>query len=135
MGCVKSIGKMYIYKCTHYPINSTSIIRFYIYVRLLYCYCTHQREIKRIVDEHLNIRVVDTHFRDTFRTSLIQLSRLLCGLNSCIIFYFILLSMVQAHVTYGGNWGSVVLRVWVGSFQTFCMSWAHVCYQVGKRHW
>ena len=40
-----------------YPINSTSILRFYLYVGLLYYYCTHRRDIKRIVDDHLNTRV------------------------------------------------------------------------------
>ena len=40
-----------------YPINSTSIQRSYIYVGFIYCYCTDLREIKRIVDDHLNIRV------------------------------------------------------------------------------
>ena len=30
-------------------------------------------------------------------------ARLPCELNSCIIFYFILLSMAQAHVTYWGK--------------------------------
>ena len=40
-----------------YLINSTSILRSYIYVRFLYCYCTHLREIKRIVDDHFNIKV------------------------------------------------------------------------------
>ena len=40
-----------------YPINSTSIQRSYIYVGFIYCYCTDLREIKRIVDDHLNIKV------------------------------------------------------------------------------
>ena len=30
-------------------------------------------------------------------------AQLSCCLNSCIIFYFILLSMAQAHAIYGGN--------------------------------
>ena len=79
--------------------------------------------------------VVDTHFRDTFRTSPIQPS--LTSLWTRFMYYilFILLSMAQAHVTYGGNLGNVVWRVWVGSFRTFCMSLAHACYQVGKGHW
>ena len=42
-----------------------------------------------------------------FATNFIQTRfnqvRLPYGLDSCIIFYFILLSMAQAHVTYGGN--------------------------------
>ena len=39
------------------------------------------------------------------------------GLNSCIILYFILLNMVQAHATtYLENWESVIQRVWVSSF-------------------
>ena len=57
------------------------------------------------------------------------------GLDSYTKLYFILSSMAQTHMIYGGNWGSVVWRVWVSSFQTFCMSLAHVCYQVGKGHW
>ena len=46
---------------------------------------------------------VDTHFRDTFRTSLIQPS--LTSLWTQFMYYilFILLSMAQAHVTYGRN--------------------------------
>ena len=71
---------------------------------------------------------VDTYFHDTFRTSPIQLS--LTSLWTRFMYYilFILLSMAQARATYGGNWGSVAWRVWVGSFQTFCMSPAHACY-------
>ena len=62
--------------------------------------------------------------------------RLPYGFNSCsIFFYFILLSISQAHATHGGNWRSVVWRVWVGSFQTFCISPTQACYQVGKGHW
>ena len=40
-----------------YPMNTTSILKSYIYVRLLCYYCTHLRDIKRIVDDHLNTRV------------------------------------------------------------------------------
>ena len=38
-------------------MNTTSILKSYIYVRLLCYYCTHLRDIKRIVDDHLNTRV------------------------------------------------------------------------------
>ena len=48
---------------------------------------------------------VDTHFCDTFRTSPT------CELNSCIILYFILLSIAQAHVTYGE-----IEEVWFGGY-------------------
>ena len=46
---------------------------------------------------------VDTHFRDTFRTSPIQLS--LTSLWTRFMYYilFILLSMAQARATYGRN--------------------------------
>ena len=53
---------------------------------------------------------VDTHFCDTFRTSPIQ-TRLTCELNSCIILYFILLSIAQAHATYGE-----IEKVWFGGY-------------------
>ena len=59
----------------------------------------------------------------------------LIGSIHVLFFYFILLSMAQAHATHEGNWESVVWRVWVGSFQIFCMSPTYACYQVGKRHW
>ena len=71
------------------------------------------------------LHTIDTHFCETF----------FYKPNSCIMFYFILLSMTQAHATYWGNWRSVVWRVWVSFFRTFYMSQAHVCYQVGKGHW
>ena len=45
------------------------------------------------------ISIFETHFLQA-RFNQSQLSY---GLNSCIILYFILLSMVQAHVTYGRN--------------------------------
>ena len=45
------------------------------------------------------ISIFETHFLQV-RFNQAQLSR---GLNSCIILYFILLSMVQAHDTYGRN--------------------------------
>ena len=44
-------------------MNSTSILRLYIYIyiyiyeRLLYCYCTHLRDIKKIVNDHLNTKI------------------------------------------------------------------------------
>ena len=56
------------------------------------------------------------------------------GPNLYTKLYFILLSMAQAHVIYGRNGGSVVWKVWIGSFRTFCMSPAQACYQVGKGH-
>ena len=77
------------------------------------------------------ISIFETHFLQARFSQ----ARLSYGLNSCIILYFILLSMVQVHVTYGRNWVSVVWRVWVGFFRTFCMSLDQACYQVGKGHW
>ena len=65
-----------------------------------------------------------------FATHFVQ-AWLPCGLNSYIILYFILLSMTQAHAIYWGNWESVVWKIWVGSFWTFCMSPTYACYQVG----
>ena len=41
---------------------------------LLYCYCTHLREIKRIVDDHLNIRVYQYIFLVSFTWFYIFLS-------------------------------------------------------------
>ena len=47
---------------------------------------------------------VDTHFRDTFCMSPIQPSPTsLWAQFMYYFFYFILLSMAQAHATYGGN--------------------------------
>ena len=48
-----------------------------------------------------------THFLQTRFNQ----ARLPCGLNSCIIFYFILLSMAQAHVTY-----REIEEVWFGGY-------------------
>ena len=45
-----------------------------------------------------------------FATHFVQ-ARLPCGLNSCIILYFILLSMAQAHATYGE-----IEKVWFGGY-------------------
>ena len=58
----------------HYPTNSTSILRSYIYVGLLYCYYTYLREIKRIVNDHLNIRVYQYIFLVFFTLFYIYLS-------------------------------------------------------------
>ena len=83
----------------------------------------------------VTLMFVDTHFRNTFRKSPIQPSSISLWTRFMYYILFILLSMAQAHATYGGNWGSVIWRVWVGSFRTFCMSLAHACYQVGKGRW
>ena len=50
--------------------------------------------VKKFHSIHVLIPIFTIHFLQ---------ARLNCGLNSCIILYFILLSMNQAYVTYGGN--------------------------------
>ena len=69
-----------------------------------------------------HLLAIHTCFCDTFSTSPIQPS--LTSLWTRFIYYilFIFLSMAQAHVTIWENWGSVVWRVWVSFFWTFCMS-------------
>ena len=90
----------------------------------------HMLQVTRVLGGLMLIPIFATHFIQ----ARFNQARLPCGLNSCIILYFILLSMTQAYATYGRNWGSMVWKVWVGSFQTFCMSPTHACYQVGKGH-
>ena len=53
----------------------------------------------------LLISILATHFLQ---------ARLPCELNSCIILYFILLSMAKAHVTYGK-----IEEVWFGGYESF----------------
>ena len=55
----------------------------------------------------LLIPILTTHFLQ----ARFNQARLPCGLNSYIIFYFILLSMAQAHVTYGE-----IEEVWFGGY-------------------
>ena len=90
----------------------------------------HMLQVTRVLGGLMLIPIFATHFIQ----ARFNQARLPCGLNSCIILYFILLSMTQAYATYGRNWGSMVWKVWVGSFRTFCMSPTHACYQVGKGH-
>ena len=53
------------------------------------------------------ISIFVTHFLQTrFNQALLH-----CELNSCITFYFILLSIAQAHVTYGE-----IEEVWFGGY-------------------
>ena len=52
----------------------------------------------------LLIPILATHFLQ---------ARLPYGLNLCIIFYLILLSMAQAHVTYGE-----IEEVWFGGYES-----------------
>ena len=47
----------------------------------------------------LLIPIFTTHVLE----ALFNQARLPCGLNSCIIVYFILLNVAQAHATYWGN--------------------------------
>ena len=62
---------------------------------------------------------VDTHFRNTFRTNPIQTSPtfLWSQFMYYIIFYSFKHDLIPCNLW--GNWGSVVWRVWVGSFRTF----------------
>ena len=64
----------------------------------------------------------NTHFCDTLCTDSIQPSS--TSLWPQFMYYIIFLSMAQAHSIYGGNWGSMVWRGWVGFFGPF--AWAQL---------
>ena len=53
------------------------------------------------ISQDNNLLIVDTIFVTHFLQTLFNQARFHCELNSCITFYFILLSIAQAHVTYG----------------------------------
>ena len=61
----------------------------------------------RIITCSLLIPFFVTHFLQT----LFNQAQFHCELNSCITFYFILLSIAQAHVTYGE-----IEEVWFGGY-------------------
>ena len=60
-----------------------------------------------VFDCSVSIPIFATHFLQ----AQFNQTRLPYGLDSCIIFYFILLSMTQAHVTYGE-----IEEVWFGGY-------------------
>ena len=71
-------------------MNFTSILRFYIYVRLFYCYCTHLRDVKKIVNDHLNIKVYQYIFLVFFLLSFIYFL-----FSSYLVLY---ISFISQHV-------------------------------------
>ena len=58
-----------------------------------------QQNVMRLKSLMVLIPIFMTHFLQ----ARFNQARLPCRFNSCIIFYFILLSMTQVHVIYWGN--------------------------------